>query len=164
MAPRIRERQLLDRQKIAWQTLRIVLPNFQYALPECQAFLRSVMHQTTVALLKMLLLLPTSRVEGSRVYEKALTTQEDYPTRLYFDNHPNPSLRGKTKGTEDIQVLREHSLWPDGGWRSDCFMVSSSAHKSDAKAGLLLPMSVAAIPRWAVLAAVQLSAGIHLMA
>ena len=139
--------------------------NFQYALPECQAFFAFGNASNHCCFTEDALI--ASNVSGGR--QPGMREGFDHARGLphspiFFDNHPNPSLRGKTKGTEDIQVLRERGLWPDRGLRPGCFKVSSSAHKSDAKAGLLLPMSVAAILRWAVLAAVQLSAGTHLMA
>ena len=52
---------------------------------------------------------------------------------VFSDNHPNLSLRGKAKGAEAI--LRERSLWPNSGWRSDGFKFKLECPKKRRKDG-----------------------------
>ena len=76
-------------EKMVWQTLRIAMPIFQYALPECQALFAfdNVSNHCCFAedafIASNISLNPGGRQPRMRE-EKALTMQEDYPTHLFF--------------------------------------------------------------------------------
>jgi hypothetical protein len=99
-------------EKMVWQTLRIAMPIFQYAFPECQAlfafdnasnhccFTEDALISSNVSLN------PGGRQPRMR---EGFDHRRGLPHPLVFsDNHPNFSLRGKAKGAEAI--LREHGL------------------------------------------------------
>ena len=110
-------------EKMVWQTLRIAISIFQYAFPECQALFafENASNHCFIAegalIASNVSLDPSGRQPRMR---EGFDHASGLPHPLVFsDNHPNLSLRGKTKGAEAI--LRERGLRPNNGWRSDGF-------------------------------------------
>ena len=108
-------------EKMVEHTTRVAIPIFKHAFPDCEALFafdnasnHCAFAEDALVASKMNLM-PAGK---QPLLRDGFDYNRNMPQRMMFDdNHPDPALRGKAKGIQ--QVLRERGLWREH--RSDGF-------------------------------------------
>jgi len=123
--------------KMVDYTIQIVIPIFELVFPGCEAlfaFDNASNHCAFAA--DALIASRMNRTPGGQqpLLRSGWTGDSSNPqwqAMVFLENHPEPQLRGKAKGVE--QVLRERGLWRDR--RSDGFAFTLQCPVGDGRTG-----------------------------
>lgn len=127
-------------EKMVEHTIRVAVPIFRYAFPGCQALFAfdNASNHCCYATDALVASKMNQNPGGSQPHlREGFIHSKQWPQAMVFPlNHPNPTLRGKPKGIE--QVLREQILWREK--RSDGFVFLLQCPTSNNRPGYNLTL------------------------